>query len=278
MSKYQISVLCPAIRNSRWLGVYKSIQKSFSGSWELILVTERELPQELRDKDNIKVIFSERSPMGKQQQGLEHVEGEYLTIISDDSLFLPDTINRTFDTLKGLDYKTVVVLKYLEDKEFKFPQWYKENVHPSMVFDTNYDFMRSDMYYLSDNHASSSMYGIPYHSPILSCAVYSTKLILEVGGWDSVFQSQAMGNVDLSARLMKYGCKYIIQDFVVSTCGYMEQATGDHGPIHYAQVDDDEPLLHTMYDNDSCKDRITIPLENWKNSPPVWWRKKVDNA
>lgn len=271
--KYKLSVICPAIRTERWLDVYNSIAASFSDTWELILVTEMPLPEELKDKVNIKVIFSERSPMAKQQQGLCAVEGEFVTIISDDSVFLPTTLDQTFENIKWMgdkfNYKTIFILKYLEGKEFDFPAWYHEQVPAHRQFKTNYDFMRDNMYYWSDTHDSSKMPGIPHHSPILSCAVYTTKLLLEVGAWDSIFQSQAMGNIDLSARLMYFGCSYIIQDIVVSKCGYMEQATGDHGRIHYAQLYDDQPLLEEWYKS-KREDRIFQKLDNWKNSDPVW--------
>lgn len=279
--EYKLSIICPAIRVDRWVNMYKSIEKSFSGSWELILVTEMNLPEELKNKDNIKVIFSERSPMAKQQQGLEHCEGEYITIVSDDSLWLEGTLDETFDNINTLieqnkfDYKTIIVLKYLEGKEFSFPDWYKEQVRPEMRFDTNYDFMRANKYYWSDTHESSNIIGIPYHSPILSCAIYTRKLLLEVGGWDSQFQSQAMGNIDLSARLMYHGCNYVIQDIVVSTCGYMEEATGDHGRIHYCQLYDDQPLLNDMYKIER-RDRIFMSLDNWKNSDDIWKFKNPD--
>ena len=257
--------------------MYECIEESFSGEWELILVTECELPAELKEKTNIKVIFSERAPMQKQQQGLVHATGEFVTVISDDSVFLPSTLDQTFNYIASrpnFDYKTIVVLKYLEGIEHEFPEWYLKQVPEDMRFKTNWDFMRADKYYWSDSHESSAMIGIPWHSPILSCAIISRQVLFEVGGWDAVFQSQAMGNIDLSARLMKYGCTYHIQDLIVSTCGYMKQDTGDHGPIHYAQLEEDEPLLKKMYGNDFCKDRIIIDLNNWEASEPIWKRKK----
>lgn len=280
-NKYKLSVICPAIRSEKWLSCYESIEKSFTkGSWELILITEMPLPEELKSKDNIKVIFSERSPMAKQQQGLPYAEGEYITIVSDDSLWLPGTLDETFDNieeliyLKRFDYKTIIVLKYLEGKEFEFPQWYIDQVPKSMKFKTNYDFMRDNKYYWSDTHESSNIIGIPYHSPILSCAVYTRKLLLEVGGWDSVFSSQAVGNVDLAARLMYHGCSYVIQDIVVSTCGYMEDSSGDHGSIHYCQVLEDQPRIKEMYQVER-RDRIVLPLDNWKDVETPWkWKNR----
>jgi hypothetical protein len=274
---YKLSVIMPAIRSEKWKGMYDSISESFSGDWELIIITEVPLPAELKDKKNIQVVPSARSPMQKQQQGLSYTRGEFVTVVSDDSLWLPGTLNKTFefiDSIKDFDYLTFIILKYLEGKEFEFPKWYLDQVPDDMKFRTNWDFMKSDKYYWSDTHKSSEMPGIPIHSPILSCAMFKRKLLLEVGGWDAQFQSQAMGNVDLSARLMYYGCDYYIQDLIVSTCGYMKQDTGDHGPIHYAQIEDDEPLLYGMYSRPR-HDRIKIPLDNWKNTPEVWKRKKT---
>lgn len=269
----QLSIICPAIRVDRWEAMYKSIEESFSGSWELVLITEKELPESLKSKTNIKVIFSERSPMGKQQQGLLETSGEYITVMSDDSVWHKGTLDKTFELLKTItDYKMIVVLKYLEGKEFEFPQWYIDQVPDDMKFKTNYDFMKSDKYYLSDTHDSSKFKWEKRRCPILSCAVYTRKLLIEIGGWDAQFQSQAMGNTDLAIRLMKYGCPYIIQDLIVSSCGYMEVDTGDHGPIHDAQTKHDQDFFMGLYQRQGGN-RIIIPFDNHKNQPDRWERR-----
>ena len=271
----KLSIICPAIRTDRWEMMYKSIEESFFGSWELVLITEKELPESLKSKDNIKVIFSERAPMQKQQQGLLETSGEYITVMSDDSIWHKGTLDKTFELIKTItDYKMIIVLKYLEGIEFEFPQWYLDQVPDDMKFKTNYDFMKADKYYWSDTHDSSKFKWEKRRCPILSCAIYTRQLLLEVGGWDARFQSQAVGNTDLAIRLIKYGCPYIIQDLIVSSCGYMEQATGDHGPLHYAQLEDDEPLLRSMYDVPDFRRRIKIDIDNWKNTDLVWKRKK----
>lgn len=276
----ELSVIMPAKRVERWAGMYESIKKSFSGNFELIIVSSNQLPDALKDAPEIKWIYSERAPMQKQQIGLCHAEGKYITVVSDDSVFLPGTLDKSIELARSVIndelncYKRIIVLKYLEGKEIEFPKWYLDQVPDDMKFKTNHDFMRADKYYYSDTHISSAMGGIPHHSPILSCALYSRKLLLEIGGWDCRFQSQAMGNVDLSARVMKHGCDFLIQDLVVSSCGYMEEATGDHGPIHYAQLEDDQPLLDRMYKNpQDTATRTVIDLENWKKSPERWWRR-----
>lgn len=276
--KYDLSIIMPAIRTERWADVYRSIEKSFSGNWELIIISEKSLPDEVKElaleRSNIKLIESSRAPMQKQQQALSHIQGEYVTVMSDDSLWHPGTLDQSIAFIKTLPKDTLVVLKYLEGNETEFPGWYHDQKPEHRIFKTNYDFMRHDLYYFSDTHLSSSMKGIPNHSPILSCALYPVEMLIDSGGWDSRFQSQAMGNVDLSARLMKLGYKYLIQDLVVSSCGYMEQDTGDHGPIHFAQLEDDETLLHKLWDEQN--DRGKIFMDNWKKTAEVWWRKNMN--
>ena len=92
-----LSVIMPAIRTERWIGMYESIQKSLlSDDFELIIVTEMPIPDNIKDKPNVKFLYSERSPMQKQQEGLCIAEGEFVTIVSDDSIFLPETLDKTF--------------------------------------------------------------------------------------------------------------------------------------------------------------------------------------
>lgn len=273
--KYDLSILMPAIRVEKWNDMYKSIGEAFKGTWELVIITSKDLPEKLKDKDNIKMIYSRRSPMGKQQEGLCQAEGKYITVVSDDSEWEPNALDKTFKEMGDHYYQHITVLKYLEGKEFDFPKWYIHDVEEDMRFKTNYDFMKADKYYFTGTHDSSKMPGIPHNSPILSVAIITKELLEEIGGWDCRFQSQAMGNIDLAARIMNYGCTFTIQDLIVSRCGYMKQDTGDHGPIHYAQIEDDQPLLEKIYAKEN--NRAIINLDNWKDSPEIWERGKDVN-
>ena len=91
----KLSVLMPAKRTDRWLGLWESINNSFSGDWELRIGTSMEVPPEILEKPNVFVTNSHRSPLHKQQQLLCEAKGEYVTAISDDTLFQPNAFNRT---------------------------------------------------------------------------------------------------------------------------------------------------------------------------------------
>jgi len=120
--KYDLSVVVPASRVKRWEKFYDSIDKTFSGSWELILITSKQLPEALKKKSNINLIYSERAPLHKQQMGICQVKGKYITCSSDDTLFQPGFLDTSFKLLKGRDWKFYVILKFVEGPQFEYPE------------------------------------------------------------------------------------------------------------------------------------------------------------
>lgn len=271
MNKVDLTVICPAIRSEKWLKMYESIEKSFSGSWELILVTEKECPKELLDKSNIKIIYSERSPLHKQQQALEHVEGHYVTVMSDDQLWYPNKLDEAFKLLND-NYKHMIIMKYTEGPEFQMGSIPFQDLKSH----SNYDWMGNDRYYIIQNHDTCKVKGmLGYETPVISTALISTKLLLEMGGWDCSYDVQGISNCDMAQRMIHHGCTFTIFGGHREFCsyhGYMESGSGDHGPLHGAIVEDDEPLLQITYANER-PDRIHIDLDNWKRTPLTWKRK-----
>ena len=265
---YDLSILMPAIRSEKWLGVYESVEKAFSGTWELIVISSKPLPPELDEKENVNYVYSDRSPAQKQQQGLCEAEGDWVTSMSDDSIWLPGTIDKAFEVVRDLPYRHFAVLKYLEGQYTEYPPYHQAR----WGWKTNYEFMRDDKYYLCHTHDSSSFPGIPENTPVISVAFISRKILVKIGGWDCKFQTLAMANVDLAVRLMKAKCKYTIVDLVVQVCGWMPGKDGDHKPVHDAQTLDDEPLIEQMYSTNDFEDRVEIDLANWKETEPVWKR------
>jgi hypothetical protein len=58
---------------------------------------------------------------------------------------------------------------------------------------------------------------------------------------------------------------------------HMPEETGDHGPIHRAQIKRDEPLYRAKYDNPKWYEKETIiRMDNWKNSPQIWVERFTD--
>ena len=299
--KPKLSVLMPAKRTERWLGLWESITESFSGSFELLISTKMEIPENMKNIDNASFTFSERSPLHKQQELLTMAKGEYVTAISDDTLFQPDAINRTFEILEKKENKgKFAVCKYLEGKEIRFEPFYGPDAGPHLLYDmqppqqgrndnrhtwyftpryrTNYDFMRSDEHYLCKTHNSSNMKYVHPRAPILSNAIFPHNLIVGFGGWDCRWESVPMANNDLACRLMCAGLDYIMSPVVTQICGYMEHGSGDHGALHEAALAD-AVIFKEMYEKPEAIERRSINLMNFKNTPEVWARRAnhVDN-
>jgi len=57
--KPKLSVLMPAKRTERWLGLWESITESFSGSFELLISTKMGIPENMKNIDNASFTFSE---------------------------------------------------------------------------------------------------------------------------------------------------------------------------------------------------------------------------
>lgn len=256
LSNYQLSVICPGIRTTNWSKLYKSIGDSFSGKWELLFVGPYNLPDELKTKDNIQFICDWGSPIRAQQIGLTYAKGEWITWAADDGFYLPGALDIGFELLDNykMDYKILVMGKYLEG-------------------DGDTEHMKEkDYYYLSNHEASESPY-LPGWYLMLNVGIVSTKLLKEVGGWDCSFQACPMGYNDLAIRLQNYGVKFLVQNEIMFKCGHMPGTTGDHGPIHWAQLENDQPLFKKIYSVPDCIKRTKIDLNNWMNSPERWLRR-----
>jgi hypothetical protein len=255
--KYDISVLCPGIRIPNWKKLYLSCQDAFSGSWEFVLITPYELPEELKEYDNIKVINDWGTPIRCQQRGLIESEGDFITWAADDGHYTPGSLDKSFALLKDLDYKNVVTGTY------------SEGYNPE-----NIENMKKWEYYNLKFHNSTNHPYIPDDALILNVGLIPRKLLGEVGGWDAeTFEVCPMAYSDLSIRFNHLGVNFIKQEGVMFVCGHMPGHEGDHGPIHDAQVFFDEPKMRKMYSDKVSEARINIDLDNWKKSPERWERR-----
>lgn len=258
MPNIKLSVLCPSIRTDRLPKLYESIAESFSGEFELIVISPYDLPPELFAMSNIKLIKSMANPISSQQQGLIAATGEFISWCSDDGIYTKDSLELGFQLLAGENYKTVICQKYLEGEEN--------------------DGMLNDDYYYLRFHDSNRFLRFPFPYLMLNCGLVSRELLLEVGGWNAVnYEVCPMAYSDLAIRLQWFGAKFILQEGYAFTCSHMPGRTGDHGPIHDAQTQRDQPYFDFIYSDDQWKENIKIDINNWKKAPPIWIRRFWNN-
>lgn len=248
---YKLSVLVPSIRPKNLRRLYDSIDKACSYEFEVIVASPYPLPEDCQF-GNVKLIQTWRSPLAAQQQALVESSGEYISWCADDGWCLPGSYDKAFKLLEGEDYKTVIMGMYQEG-------------------DRKNDHMENEEYYILNNHDGSNAAFIPSRCYMLNCGVLSKKILIELGGWDSIkFRTCPPGYNDLAVRLQKYGCKFIINPELMFACTHLPGLMGDHAPIHNVQTMRDEPMFKEIWSHPYYSKRIAVDLNNWEKSPEVW--------
>lgn len=246
-----LSFICPSIRLDNLPKMYESINKSFLGEWELIVISPYE---EVKLGNNVKWIIDHGSPLRCQQIGLCHASGDYITRVVDDGVYLGQSLNTSFGLIDKNDYKSVVCLKFIEGEESRHKMY------------------EDDFYNLSYHNQALRPY-VPFHHKLLNFAIYSKQILNEVGGWDAGrFESIALGELDLSIRLQWYGANIVMTRGIVIKCEWEPGETGTHAPVHHS-CSADQLIFNRIYDSPECENRVKIDIDNWKASPIRWDRR-----
>lgn len=255
MSQPLLSIVMPAVRVENWVKVYDSILKAWPESFELIIISHRELPEELKHKDNIIWIDDEGCPTRKMQLGIEYARGKYITWFVDDGVYVP---NKLWELYQAIGFDNPVAIKYGE----------------SVDGNSHLPLMESDEYYLFRYHPVLHIPGIPsLLCKVISFAAMPTALLQEIGGLDCRFEHIAMAETDLAVRMEKGGHRINISPEIILQLTWEPGDAGAHAGVNHAQMDHDMPLFLDMYKDDAHKDRIIIPMDNWKQAPDKWERR-----
>ena len=254
-----ISIVVPAIRQNRWADLYNSIKLSASKlNWELILVSPFDLPPELQNIDNLRLLKSHSSVSICIQLGSLEAKGKLLYHTVDDCVMFPDSINKAHQLYQQCcGHKDVVNMRYREGKNFsgyEFPMnfWKVSSANDLRAPGINPDWFWSVQPLLNKNY------------------------FVELGGLDCRFEYSNHGHHDLLFRIQKDDGRVFQSPTEVSNADHMPNITGDHAPIHYAQTQHDEPLFFELYNE--YTDRIRIPYDNYKQYPElmIWKRRFPD--
>jgi len=253
-----LSILVPAIRVANWQLLYHSINASFSGSWELVLISPYDLPEPMKQYNNIKHIKSWGSPIRCRQIGLLQCSGKWICYAADDVIFIKGSLDIAFSKLKKshMEYRTVIVGKYVEGTD-------------------DIEHMLTNTYYLLGYHDSlkKALKEFPQNYLLINTGIISKLLLFKLGGWDCRFEVCAMACVDLSVRIQNFHAVTLLQDEPIFSSTHLPATTGDHKPIHDAQIEHDEGLFNEIYSEKDSINRTNIPLDNWKDAPERWERR-----
>lgn len=243
----------PAIRVENWTKVFESIHNSTKRSFELIIASPYDLPLELKNYKNIKIVKDWGSPTRASQMAALLIEGKYVfPTHSDDSLFINDAIDKNLDLLisKGDSHKNVVVAKYSESSSYTHSERYQDD-----------DYYKLANAYKTDPRFVNKEWWI-YNTVFLH-----SKYFLEMGGFDCTFQACPYGHADLAIRCQSDGADTSLSPHPIIMC---DHGQNDHRPIEVSQVYEDAPIFNERYSKSIDNSKIKIDLMNWKNSPQIW--------
>ncbi len=251
----KLSAIIPSIRKENLVRLYESLEKSFSHGFEFIVVGPYGLPEELKNKENCVFIQDWGSPVRAQQIGLCASRFEYVTFLADDGWCLPGAFDIAYNTLVNESYRTIITGKYQEGDRVN-------------------DNMEKDDYYTLSTHESMQLPGVPKDCKMFNCGLIHRSLLMELGGWDCIFQCCPYAYNDFAIRAYRYGAKFILQQEPLFACTHLPGTTGDHFAIHNAQLNHDAPLFNGIYCIASTYlMRQNISVNNWQKSPSRWMER-----
>src|SRR3990167_2530104 len=247
-----LSVIVPSIRPGNLPRLYESIRSAYSGEFEFIVVGPQGLDPWFDDKPSCVCVKDMGSPVRAQQLGLVKARGDFvLWGVADDGLFRPGAIDAAMSQAAPL---TVVVGKYNEGAD-----------NPAMN--------ERKYYYINTHDCCRSSY-IENDWLMFMIGIAPRKLLLEIGGVDAcLFEALPMAFNDLSARLYRHGAKFVLMNEIMFRCTHLPGHEGDHGPIHDAQTQSDEPRFRQLYGDAAVMVRTRIDPDNWQKAPAVWARR-----
>lgn len=253
---YDLSLLMPGIRTDLWHRVYMGLKSSSCIlNTEVIFVGPYDLPESLKDKDDIVYIKDWGNANRCAQIALLNARGSRVLLASDDGYLLPGMLDHLYDTLDLLGERKenhIAVGKYIEGSGKDMDQ---------------------DWYYYLNNHGVKTD-GID-DTVMLGCYLLMDRewLLRELGGFNMIFEGSAMACHELAIRIQKFtNAKLKLSQFQIAKCDHMPGTSGDHGPMHYAQILHDEPTYKNLIPK-LTKEELKVDPNDWMNSEAIWSRR-----
>jgi hypothetical protein len=252
--KYDLSIFIPAFRTPRWAELYESAKKACKRySWEVVFIGPFEPPEELKDKENVLFIKDYGTVTRCAQKGMLHIRSDLFFLTVDDCVFAEDSIDLALDEYhEKCTRKDVICMLYGEGgNKMDTSYWTAKKWH---------DF---------------KLPGISQEWRLANQCIMDKNYFIELGGLDCVnFEYIDKPIHDFMFRLQKTGGKIFFAPEHSCIATWYPEKSGDHAPIHHAQLDHDTPIFNKIYSYEKLySKRIKIEYDNWKDSPEVWERR-----
>lgn len=253
-----VSILCPTIRTPLLPAFYESSQRAcVDHSYEIVFVSPFEKPKYFEDKRNVKWIKDYGCPSRATQIGAAQCEGEFIYNTVDDGLFVEGCIDSAITQFsEECKPSDIINIRYREsanaEKKDQFPEsywcvWGIPNL--AMLSEVN------------------NMWKVALHF------FMKRELFHTLGGVDCQFEYVNHGAHDLIFRAQHQGSEVYPSRVEGLLCTHTPERTGDHAPIHDAQLEHDEPLFNEMWSSLPSRGSVLLDFNNFMEQPSVWERR-----
>tara|TARA_Y100000310_G_scaffold345003_1_gene461107 strand:- start:3156 stop:4016 length:861 start_codon:yes stop_codon:yes gene_type:complete len=251
MSKeFDMTFLIPGIRTNRWKDLYDSLRLSCKKyDWELVFVGPFDLPEELRNKDDVRLIKDRGQVSRCVQLGVPQINSEIFFIGMDDSIYIEDAFDEAIDKYESHALENTIMQCI-----------YAEGGHDQPIH-----------YWSAAHHDAFKLAGINQNWKLATQPIIHKSYFMELGGFDCRWEYMDKPMHDFMFRTQRDGGEIIYSPGKVANSDWWPDHTGDHGPVHDAEILHDFPIFNEMWSVPNS--RIKIDYDNWKDAPTVWKRR-----
>lgn len=243
--------------------MYNSIAKACkTHSWEIVFASPFEGPESLRKEANVQVISNLYcTPSLATMRAVQYAKGEYIYITVDDGIVLENSLDESLDFIAdpdiGMKPNDVLNMRYIESIDMK-----------GRSLPINF--------WLAHSHADLRWPGVSSNWRISLQPLMLRQTFIDFGGIDCQFEYSNHGLHDLMFRIQAHGG--IIYNSPVDVCnaGWMPETSGDHAPIHHAQISHDEPIFIQMYQDPKAAYDRKLKFTDCERHVGVWSRRFPD--
>jgi hypothetical protein len=249
---YDISIIVPGIRPHYWNRLYNSIEGACKQySWELICGGPFEPPKNMLKLKNFKYLSSYSPVPVVIQQATLLADSVFICHQVDDGVLLSDSLDECITQFKNYNFKDILNLRYSER------------------IDSYIDIRPAEFWAIKND--------VEFNLPFINQSWYTSvqplmykELFTLFGGFDCRFEYSNHCHHDFMFRIQNIGGKIIPSSCGVCCADHMPEETGDHKPVHNAQLNIDTPVFKELW---SHKRESIIDYNNWKKYDKPWTRR-----
>ena len=254
--QYDVTILIPGIRTNRWENLYNSLYLACKKyKWQLLLISPFDLPTELIDKSNIKIIKDYGNVNRCVQLGILQCNAPLFFLTVDDCVFAEDSLDLAIDLYqKQCSDIDVICMRYGEGGN-----------------------LMAESYWYAYNSDNLRLPGIPKNYKTANQCLMKVETFKKMGGLDCInFEYLDRPIHDFMFRLQKAGGQIYFSPTHVCIATWYETTTGDHAPIHHGGMKDLNMFTSMYIDPNILDKRLILDYDNWKQSPAIWTRRFGD--